>query len=343
MPVGTLGTVKGVEIDSVRQTGAQIVLGNTYHLTLRPGESVIEELGGLHTFMGWPGLILTDSGGFQVFSLAQRTKVTEHGAVFQAHTDGRRLEMTPESSLEIQRKLGSDIAMVLDHVVPLPNKIDVIREASERTIRWARRSRDVADSWTGAASPAVFAIVQGGLDVGLRAECAAALVQLDFPGYAIGGLSVGESPGEMYAVLDATCPHLPSDRPRYLMGVGRPLDLLEAIRRGVDMFDCVMPTRNGRNALAFTDKGQIRLRNKAHQTDSSPLDETCPCPACCRSRGYLRHLFQAGEMLGPILLSIHNLTYYQRLMQEARDAIENDHFASFYEAKRNGWKRVPSN
>lgn len=337
MPVGTLGTVKGVEISQVKETGAQIVLGNTYHLTLRPGESIVGELGGLHQFMGWDGLTLTDSGGFQIFSLAQRTKISEEGAVFQAHTDGRRLEMTPESSLEIQRTLGSDIAMVLDHVVALPNENEVIKEASDRTIRWAKRSRDLVDTWNGDNHPAVFAIVQGGLEPDIRAQCAEALVQLDFPGYAVGGLSVGEPPPEMYAILETTCPLLPADQPRYLMGVGRPPDLLECIRRGIDMFDCVMPTRNGRNALAFTDEGQLRLRNKVHQTDDRPLDVNCPCPACRRSRGYLRHLFMSGEMLGPILLSIHNLTYYQSLMRQSRAAIKEDRFEAFLNQKMAGW------
>ena len=338
MPVGTLGTVKGIEIRQVESTGAQIVLGNTYHLTLRPGESTVAKLGGLHQFMGWPGLILTDSGGYQVFSLAQRTKISEEGAVFQAHTDGRRLEMTPESSLEIQKTLGSDIAMVLDHVVALPNEREIVKAASDRTIRWAKRSKDLVDSWQDDNSPAVFSIVQGGLDPDLRRECANALVQLDFPGYAVGGLSVGEPPPEMYAMLDITCPLLPVDRPRYLMGVGRPQDLLEGIRRGVDMFDCVMPTRNGRNALAFSDEGQLRLRNKIHEHDSRPLDKNCPCVACQRSRGYLRHLFMAGEMLGPILLSIHNLTYYQSLMRQSREAIRTDSFEEFLTAKMAGWE-----
>jgi queuine tRNA-ribosyltransferase len=291
--------------------------------------------------MGWPGLILTDSGGFQIFSLAHRTKITDEGAVFQAHTDGRRLEMTPERSLEIQRRLGSDIAMVLDHVVALPNEMDRIHDACQRTILWAKRSREYMSGLHGKEpaefAPAVFAIVQGGLDAELRARCAESLVALDFDGYAIGGLSVGESPNQMYQMLNATCPYLPVDRARYLMGVGRPEDILEAIRRGIDMFDCVIPTRNGRNALAFTDRGPVRLRNQIHQRDSRPLEPDCPCAACRRSRGYLRHLFQSGEMLGPILLSIHNLTYYQRLMSQARTAIENSVFEEFYQRKMAGW------
>ncbi|MCA9214806.1 MAG: tRNA guanosine(34) transglycosylase Tgt [Planctomycetales bacterium] len=332
MPVATLGTVKGLEIDQVRATGAHMILGNTYHLTLRPGEQVVRELGGLHQFMGWDGPILTDSGGFQIFSLAQRTKVTERGAEFQSHIDGSKLSLTPERSIQIQQALGSDIAMVLDHVVSLPNDDAAIRDACERSIRWAKRCQELS-----APLQAQFAIVQGGLDKELRKECAARLAELDFPGYAIGGLSVGEPPAAMYGILDATCSHLPADRPRYLMGVGRPEDLLQGILRGVDMFDCVMPTRNGRNAFAFTDSGPLRMRNEIHRTDDRPLEEGCPCIACRRSRGYIRHLFMASEMLGPILLTAHNLTYYQRLMSDAREAIEQNRFVDFFRGKMAGW------
>ncbi|HEY1602197.1 MAG TPA: tRNA guanosine(34) transglycosylase Tgt [Pirellulales bacterium] len=335
MPVGTQGTVKGVSIDQLRATGAQMMLANTYHLTLRPGESIVEQLGGLHAFSGWSGPILTDSGGFQLFSLAQMTKVSESGAVFRSHIDGRLLELSPERAVAIQEALGSDVAMVLDHVIALPAARDAVADAMQRTLRWARRARDVARR----ADQAQFGIVQGGLDTELRGECVAGLKEIDFAGYAIGGLSVGETPSEMYAVLDATAPLLPADRPRYLMGVGTPTDLLEAIHRGVDLFDCVMPTRNGRNAMAFTDAGGLRLRNLSLATDERPLEEHCPCPACRHSRGYLRHLFMAKEMLGPILLSIHNLTYYQRLLAEARVAIEADQFAAFREQKLAGWRR----
>lgn len=337
MPVGTLGTVKGIEIEQVRETGAQIILGNTYHLAVRPGESIVEQLGGLHGFSGWQGPILTDSGGFQIFSLAKVTKITEEGAVFRAHTDGRRLEMTPERSVAIQESLGSDIAMVLDHVISLPNERALVKEACDRSVRWAARCKTAHKR----DDQLQFAIVQGGLDEQLRVECSEQLVELDFPGYAVGGLSVGEPPAEMYQVLDYTCPVLPADRPRYLMGVGKPEDLLESIARGIDMFDCVMPTRNGRNALAFTGRGTLRLRNKKHELDDQPLEEDCPCPACRRSRGYLRHLFMAGEMLGPILLSIHNLTYYQRLMAAAREAIEGDRFASFHDRQKAAWQTDP--
>lgn len=334
MPVGTLGTVKGVDIGRVRETGAQIVLANTYHLALRPGEEIVASLGDLHEFMGWSGPILTDSGGFQVFSLAERAKVTEQGVTFQSHIDGSKIELSPERSMEIQEKLGADFIMAFDHVVALPNTTELIEESTWRSVRWAQRcqkshSRD---------DQLLMAIVQGGLDPELRRECARELVKLDFSGYAVGGLSVGEEPEEMYATLDATVPELPTDRPRYLMGVGRPEDLLEGIARGIDMFDCVMPTRNGRNSLAFTDQGPLRLRNASHERDREPLESNCPCPACQHSRGYLRHLFQAKEMLGPILASIHNLTYYQRLMAEAREAIVEQRFEEFRLAKYTGWR-----
>jgi queuine tRNA-ribosyltransferase len=333
MPVGTLATVKGLEIEQLRGTGAQMVLANTYHLTLRPGEQVVAALGGLHAFMGWDGPILTDSGGFQIFSLGHMTKVTEQDAVFRSHIDGRLLAISPERAVAIQEALGSDIAMVLDHVVELPNDAAVVRDACERSIRWADRCRRAARR----SDQAQFAIVQGGLDADLRCECAEALARLDFPGYAVGGLSVGEPPAEMYRILDATVPHLPADRPRYLMGVGRPEDLLEAVARGIDLFDCVMPTRNGRNAMAFTDAGPIRLRNLKYESDPRPLQVGCPCPACRRSRAYIRHLFMAGEMLGPILLSIHNLTYYQHLLAGARQAIVEDRFAAYRAEKLAGW------
>ncbi|HEY4312205.1 MAG TPA: tRNA guanosine(34) transglycosylase Tgt [Pirellulales bacterium] len=333
MPVGTQGAVKGVTVDQLRATGAQMMLANTYHLALRPGENVVATLGGLHGFSGWTGPILTDSGGFQLFSLAQMTKVSETGAVFRSHVDGRLLQLTPERAIAIQEALGSDVAMVLDHVVALPAEREVVVDAMQRTIRWAARCRDAATC----ADQAIFGIVQGGLDPDLRGECAEALARLDFPGYAVGGLSVGEAPAEMYAVLDVTVPALPEDRPRYLMGVGTPVDLLEAIHRGIDMFDCVMPTRNGRNAMAFTDAGGLKLRNLKMAEDDRPLEEDCPCPACRHSRGYLRHLFMAREMLGPILLSIHNLTYYQRLLAGARAAIESDTFAAYRAAKLAGW------
>ncbi len=336
MPVGTQGTVKGLTAEMIRASGAQMVLANTYHLALRPGEETVAQLGGLHEFMGWDGPILTDSGGFQLFSLARLMKITDESAVFRSHIDGRLFELSPERAVEIQLALGSDIAMVLDHVVRLPAADQEVRDACERTVRWARRCRDAARP----SDQAQFAIVQGGLDRELRVRCAEQLVDVGFAGYAIGGLSVGESQEEMLKTLDATCPALPSDRPRYLMGVGRPEDILQAIARGVDLFDCVMPTRNGRNALAFTDRGPLRLRNQTHQTDRRPIDENCPCAACRHSRGYIRHLFMADEMLGPILLSVHNLTYYQRLLCEARAAIEEDRYAEYLQGKLQGWSQA---
>lgn len=332
MPVGTLGTVKGLEINQVRATGAEMILGNTYHLSLRPGEDIVAGLGGLHRFSGWTGPILTDSGGFQIFSLAKRTKVDDKGALFQSHIDGKRIELTPERAIQIQQTLGSDVAMVLDHVVALPNEDVVIREANDRSIAWAKRCKQLE-----IPEQAQFAIIQGGLDTELRIESTQRLVDLNFPGYAVGGLSVGEPPEEMYRILDAVCPEMPRAKPRYLMGVGRPEDLIQAIRRGIDLFDCVMPTRNGRNALAFTDSGPLRLRNEKHQTDLRPIQEDCPCLACRHSRGYLRHLFMAKEMLGPVLVSHHNLTYYQRLMRDARSAIESDQFMQFFSKKMTNW------
>ncbi|MDR0338508.1 MAG: tRNA guanosine(34) transglycosylase Tgt [Planctomycetaceae bacterium] len=334
MPVGTLGTVKGVELTQLEQTGAEMILANTYHLSLRPGEEVVRDLGGLHCFCGWGRPILTDSGGFQIFSLAKLMKLDDHGVIFRSHIDGSKIELSPERSIKIQEALGSDIAMVLDHVVALPNARSLVEDAMLRTIRWAKRCCQVADH----PYQKQFAIVQGGLDPEFRRFCAEALAELDFSGYAIGGLSVGETPQEMYDALDFTLPYMPKNKPRYLMGVGKPEDILNGILRGVDLFDCVMPTRNGRNAQAFTDAGAIRIRNAQYQRDDRPLDENCPCPACRRSRGYLRHLFIAEEMLGPILLTIHNLTYYQRLMARSRFAIEQDRFTEFYQSLCASWR-----
>ena len=333
MPVGTQGTVKGVTIDQVAATGAQMILGNTYHLAIRPGHETVKRLGGLHAMSGWDGPILTDSGGFQIFSLDAINEITEEAATFRSHVDGAKIRLTPEHSIEIQESLGSDVVMVLDHVVALPSSRDTVEDAMARSIRWAKRCLDAATR----DDQARFAIVQGGLDVGLRIECARELSTMNFEGFAVGGLSVGEAPEEMYRITAATCPELPETKPRYLMGVGTPIDLLESIARGIDLFDCVMPTRNGRNGLAFTDSGNLKLRNAMHREDTRPLEESCPCIACGHSRGYLRHLFIAGEMLGPILLSIHNLTYYQRLMQGAREAIEEDRFPQYVAQKKDGW------
>ena len=312
----------------------EMILSNTYHLTLRPSERVVEELGGLHRFMGWNGPILTDSGGFQIFSLAAIAKISEEGAQFRSHLDGNLVELTPERAVAIQESLGADVAMVLDHVVALPSDPEKVRDAMERTVRWAARSQAAHRR----ADQAQFAIVQGGLDPRLRLDCTEKLRAMDFAGYAVGGLSVGETPDEMYRVLDETVAALPADRPRYLMGVGRPRDLLAAIGRGIDLFDCVLPTRNGRNAMAYTDRGTVRLRNQRYAVDPRPLEEGCPCPACRRSRGYLRHLFMVHEMLGPILLTAHNLTYYQRLLDagKARRS-RNDRFTEFAAEKLRGW------
>ncbi len=285
-------------------------------------------------FMGWDGPILTDSGGYQIFSLAERATVDDRGVRFRSHIDGAPIELTPERAVAIQEQLGSDVAMVLDHVVALPNAREVVADAMRRSLHWAERCKAAATR----ADQALFAIVQGGLDADLRAESAEKLMAIDFLGYAIGGLSVGEPPAAMYATIDMTAPLLPPARPRYLMGVGRPIDLLEAIGRGIDLFDCVMPTRSGRNALAFTDSGPVRLRNQQHAADREPLEATCPCPACRHSRGYLRHLFQAGEMLGPMLVSMHNLMYYQRLMAEARGAIAEGRFAVMLTERRRRWQ-----
>lgn len=334
MPVGTRGTVKGLTIEMVRETGAQVILGNTYHLTLRPGEEVVKQLGGLHEFCGWQGPILTDSGGFQVFSLDELNRIDERGVKFRSIVDGRMIDLTPEKSIEIQQDLGSDIAMVLDHVPALPSPPEVIRDACWRSVRWAERCRNVADR----PGQAVFAIVQGGLDPDLRRQCAEELARLDFPGYAIGGLSVGEAAEEMYATIEATCPAMPENKPRYLMGVGRPTDLLEAVKRGVDMFDCVMPTRNGRNAWVFTTTGALKLRNQKYRLDRSPLDPGLSTPYSHYSRGYLRHLFQANEMLGPILASFQNLAFYVDLMRQARQAIEADQYLDFVRQQQDAWQ-----
>jgi queuine tRNA-ribosyltransferase len=324
MPVGTMATVKGVDIGRVRESGAKMVLGNAYHLHLRPGEAVVEQGGGLARFMGWNGPTLTDSGGFQVFSLAQQVKVTEAGAFFRSHIDGTKIELTPEASMRIQERIGADVAMQLDHVVALPAPREVVEEAMRRALRWADRCRAAHRR----EDQALFAIVQGGLDPDLRQESAERLRAMDFPGYAVGGLSVGEGPAAMDATLRATTPHLPVDKPRYLMGVGQPRDIIEAVAVGIDMFDCVLPTRCGRNSFVYTFAGPVRLKNARHATEQEPLEAGCPCIACGHSRSYIRHLFLAGEMLGPILASIHNLTFYQRLMARLREAIAAGTFAA---------------
>lgn len=330
MPVGTQGTVKGVTPGELRECGVEIVLSNTYHLDLRPGAEIVAELGGLHRFMGWDGPILTDSGGFQVFSLASLRRVEESGVTFRSHLDGSERVLTPERSMEVQSALGSDVAMVLDECPPLPSPREAVEAAVSRTTRWARRSRE---AYRGPGVP--FGIVQGGPWEDLRERSALEIVDLDFPGYAIGGVSVGEAPGEIARVAFMTAPMLPEDRPRYLMGVGRPLDLVEAVAAGIDLFDCVMPTRNARNGTLFTSAGRMNVKREAYRRDPGPIDPLCPCPACRSfSRAYLRHLFLAKELLAPRLLTLHNLTYYQGLMKRMREAIAAGTFDAFREAFR---------
>ena len=334
MAVGTQATVKALTPPQLEAAGMQIVLGNTYHLTLRPGDELIAELGGLHKFMDWPHPILTDSGGYQVYSLAANLKIDDRAAVFRSHLNGDLLELTPEKAVRIQENLGSDIAMCLDECPPFDTKPEYRELAVRRTLHWAERCRAAHRR----ADQALFAIVQGGTDIGLRVQCAETLTKLDFPGYALGGFSVGETTQQMATALEPSADALPTNKPRYLMGVGKPLDLLLAVARGIDMFDCVMPTRNGRNGCAFTDEGEIKLRNACHKRDSRPLQSDCPCPTCKRfSRAYLHHLFIADEMLGPTLLSLHNLTYYNRLMAQMRQAIAEQRFAAFYADRLARW------
>ena len=336
MPVGTAASVKGLTPEQVRATGAEMILANTYHLMLRPGAEVVAELGGLHRFMGWPGPVLTDSGGFQVMSLAELRQLDEDGVRFRSHIDGQPQALTPERAVEIQELLGADVAMVLDECTRFPVSHAEAAESMRLSLRWAERCRA---AFTGRPGHALFAIVQGSTYDDLRAESAAALTAMDFPGYAVGGLAVGEGQAEMFRVLDMTVPRLPAERPRYLMGVGKPADILGAVRRGIDMFDCVMPTRSGRTAQAFTAGGALNVRNARHRRDPRPLEADCPCPACTGySRAYLHHLFHAREMLGPILLSRHNLTYYERLMAGLRRAIEEDALESFAAELERGWQ-----
>jgi len=326
MAVGTQATVKGLTPEQLDAAGVQIVLGNTYHLELRPGAELIAELGGLHRFMGWPRPILTDSGGYQVFSLAANLQIDDRAAVFRSHIDGNLLELSPESAVRIQEDLGSDIAMCLDECARHDASPAQLREAVRRTVHWAERCKEAHRR----PDQALFAIVQGGADLELRAQCAEALIALGFPGYALGGFSVGETAAQMIAALEPCAKLLPAAKPRYLMGVGRPEDILLAVARGIDMFDCVLPTRNGRNAMAFTADGSLKLRNATHKRDSAPLESGCTCPTCTRySRAYLHHLFLADEMLGPTLLSLHNVAYYSRLMAEIRQAIEAGRYGEF--------------
>jgi queuine tRNA-ribosyltransferase len=335
MAVGTAGTVKAMTADSVRATGARLVLGNTYHLMLRPGAERIARLGGLHRFMDWPGPILTDSGGFQVMSLAKLRRLDGDGVTFQSHIDGSNHRLTPARSVEIQHQLDATITMALDECTKFPATPDEARQSMELSMRWAALSRG---GFVERPGYGLFGIVQGGVYPELRAESATALRAIGFDGYAIGGLAVGEGQEMMFAVLDSTMPHLPADRPRYLMGVGTPDDLLGSVRRGIDMFDCVMPTRAGRTARAFTSLGIFNLRNARFADDGGPLDPACACPACAKhSRAYLHHLFKAEEMLGPMLLTWHNVWYYQELMRGLRRAIRDGRFAAHEAQVRAAW------
>lgn len=327
MPVGTYGSVKGVLPEQVRALGAEIILGNTFHLYLRPGLDVIADHGGLHGFTRWSGPILTDSGGFQVFSLAHKRKITEAGVTFAAPTDGRKVFLGPEESMHIQKVLDSDIVMIFDECTPYPATEEVARKSMELSLRWAERSKKAHEG----NDAALFGIVQGGVHHDLRTRSAETLKQIGFDGYAVGGLAVGEPEHERNLMLEHTCPQLPADRPRYLMGVGRPEDLVESVARGIDMFDCVMPTRNARNGHYFTGFGTVRIRNSRYERDLRPIEEGCGCYACANgySRSYLRHLDRCNEMLAPILGTLHNLWYYQKLMAGMRAAIEAGRFADF--------------
>jgi queuine tRNA-ribosyltransferase len=330
MPVGTRASVKGLTPQQLKEASVDMVLANTYHLLLRPGPDVVADLGGLHRFMGWDGPILTDSGGYQVFSLSELRRISDDQVEFASHIDGERIRLSPEIATAVQNQLGADIIMAFDECPALPCEPEQLEQAVERTLRWAEQSlaaHQRNDQW-------MFGIVQGGTDPKLRSYCSEQLIKLDFPGYAIGGLSVGENHDEMIETVGFTAPLLPETKPRYLMGVGTPRDLVKAIALGIDMFDCVMPTRNGRNACAFISTGTIKLRNEQYKRQTQPLDEQCDCYTCRNfSRGYLRHLFLVGEMAGPILVSLHNLAFYQRLMAQARQAIREDRFDAWVREK----------
>ncbi|MGL4406182.1 MAG: tRNA guanosine(34) transglycosylase Tgt [Notoacmeibacter sp.] len=337
MPVGTIGTVKGMYLSQIDELGADIILGNTYHLMLRPGAERVARLGGLHHFIGWKKPILTDSGGFQVMSLSALRTLSEKGVIFRSHVDGSKHEMTPERSIEIQGLLGSDIQMQLDECVALPAERPAIEKAMELSLRWAERCKI---QFGDQPEKAMFGIVQGGTEMDLRERSARALAEMNLKGYAIGGLAVGEPQAIMLETISATLPFLPAHKPRYLMGVGTPEDLLRSVARGIDMFDCVMPTRSGRHGLAFTRRGKVNLRNARHAEDNRPLDDESNCPAARDySRAYLHHLFKANEALGAMLLSWNNLHYYQQLMAGMRDAIGQGQFAGFSEATEERWRK----
>jgi queuine tRNA-ribosyltransferase len=349
MPVGTQGAVKAITADDLEAIGASIILGNTYHLYLRPGSDLIARRGGLHRFIGWPHAILTDSGGYQVFSLAARRKVEEEGVHFRSHLDGSSHMLTPEKAVDIQAQLGSDIAMVLDECPALPATDETIRAAVDLTGRWARRCRerflairngDVKDVVATNPGQAQFGILQGGTSRELRARSAELTLAVGFEGYAIGGLSVGEPNEEMYGVVEATAPLLPEDRPRYLMGVGTPIDIVEAVARGIDMFDCVLPTRNARNGQLFTSEGTLNIKNARYAEDDGPPDPACNCPVCRRySRAYLRHLFLAGEITGSALNTLHNLYFYLDTMRRIRESVSFGTFETFRQTLRRNLSR----
>ena len=336
MPVGTYGTVKGMTPEEVRDTGAQVLLGNTFHLWVRPGQEVMKLHGDLHDFMNWQGPILTDSGGFQVFSLGDIRTITEEGVFFRNPVNGDKIFLSPEVSMEIQYDLGSDVVMIMDECTPYPATWEEAKKSMEMSLRWAKRSRDHFDKQGNKNS--LFGIVQGGMYEDLRDVSLAGLLEIGFDGYAIGGLAVGEPKAEMHKILEHTCPQIPADKPRYLMGVGKPEDLVEGVRRGIDMFDCVMPTRNARNGHLFTTDGIVKIRNAKHKVDTGPLDAECDCYTCKNySRAYLHHLDKCNEILGSRLNTIHNLRYYQRVMEGLRGAIEqgklDDFVADFYARK----------
>lgn len=342
MPVGTYGTVKGMTPEEVADTGAEILLGNTFHLWLRPGMEVMRDHGDLHDFMNWQGPILTDSGGFQVFSLGDIRKITEEGVHFRSPINGEKIFMDSEVSMSIQYDLGSDVVMIFDECTPYPATWEEAKKSMEMSLRWAQRSRDKFDELKN--PNALFGIIQGGVYEDLRDVSLKGLVDIGFDGYAVGGLAVGEPKEDMHRILEHIVPHIPEDKPRYLMGVGKPEDLVEGVRRGIDMFDCVMPTRNARNGHLFTTEGVIKIRNAKHKTDTSPLDAECDCYTCKNySRGYLHHLDKCNEILGARLNTIHNLRFYQRIMAELRDAIEvgklEEYVTEFY--TRQG-KEVPA-
>lgn len=323
MPVGTAGAVKGTTPRQLKETGASMILANTYHMLLRPGVETVEKLGGLHGLMAWDRPILTDSGGYQVFSLSRLARIDDDGVEFASHVDGAKIYLNAEIATEIQNRLGADIIMCFDQCTPFDVDSAELEKAVQRSILWAERCKQAHAN----SDQLLFGIVQGGTNLEMRTHCAAELVKMDFDGYSIGGLSVGESHDDMIRAVAHTAKLLPEDKPRYLMGVGTPKDIIAAVRAGVDMFDCVLPTRNGRNAFAFTENGPVRLRNSVHTNDTNPIETGCEC-YCCRnfSRGTLRHFFKSGEMLGPILASLHNLTFYQRLMAQMRDALKNGTF-----------------